>query len=93
MKKGSITAEKREEQDLRRAVNALEGSQHNPIAFAPVVKLIAPIVARIAARYVLRTVSKKLGKRISSKIREDTVTKAADYLADIAVKRVTTKKK
>ena len=81
------TPAQRENDELNRAVGALNASEHNPIEWAPIVRFVAPIIARIAARYVMKVVSQKLDKRISSKIREDTVIKAADHLADIAVKR------
>ena len=79
--------EKRDSEELNRAVNALYGAVPNPIEWAPIIKFVAPIIARIAARYVMKIVARKLDKRISSKIREDTVIQAADYLADIAIKR------
>lgn len=79
--------EKRDKQELERAVNALYGAVPNPIEWAPIIKFVAPIIARIAARYVMKVVARKLDKRISSKVREETVIQAADYLADIAIKR------
>jgi len=85
------TPEKREKEDLERAVKALKGAVPNPILWAPIIKFVAPIIARIAARFVMKVLAPKLGKRISSKIREDTVLAAADYLADIAIKRTTKK--
>lgn len=87
MKSGRKSPEKREREELQRAVNALYGAVPNPIAWAPIIKFVAPIIARIAARYVMKQVARKLDKRISSKIREETVDSAADYLAEIAVKR------
>lgn len=86
------TPEKRDKEDLQRAVKALEGAVPNPIEWAPIIKFVAPIIARIAARYVMKAVSRKLDKRISSKIREETVLQAADYLADIAIKRTAKRK-
>lgn len=85
------TPEKRDKEDLERAVKALEGAVPNPINWAPIIKFVAPIIARIAARYVMKLVARKLDKRISSKIREETVISAADYLAEIAIKRTTKK--
>jgi len=84
-------ADKRDNDDLQRGVNALEASEHNPIEWAPIVRFVAPIVARIAARYVLTTISRKLNRRISSKIREETVLGAADKLAEIVIKRTSKK--
>jgi len=91
MKRSKRTPEARDKQDLERAVKALEGAVPNPIEWAPIIKFVAPIIARIAARYVMKYIAPKLNKRISSKIREETVLAAADYLADIAIKRTTKK--
>ena len=91
MKQGKRSPEKRDKEELGRAVNALYGAVPNPIEWAPIIKFVAPIIARIAARYVMKVVSQKLDKRISSKIREETVIKAADYLAEIAIKRTAKK--
>lgn len=88
---GKKSPEKRDKEELDRAVGALYGAVPNPIQWAPIIKFVAPIIARIAARYVMKVVSRKLDKRISSKIREDTVQSAADYLAEIAIKRTTKK--
>lgn len=87
------TPEKREAQELDRLVKTLEATSHNPIAWGPVIKFVAPIIARIAARYVMKIVARKLDKRISSKIREETVVAAADHLAEIAIKRTSKKSK
>lgn len=91
MKTGKKSPEKRDKEELQRAVSALEGAVPNPIAWAPIIKFVAPIIARIAARYVMKLVARKLDKRISSKIREETVIQAADYLAEIAIKRTAKK--
>jgi len=91
MPKGKRSPEKRDNEELQRAVNALYGAVPNPIAWAPIIKFVAPIIARIAARYVMKVIARKLDKRISSKIREETVIQAADYLADLAIKRSTPK--
>lgn len=83
--------EKRDKAELDRAVNALYGAVPNPIEWAPIIKFVAPILARIAARYVMKLIARKLDKRISSKVREETVIQAADYLADLAIKRTAKK--
>jgi len=87
------TPEKRDTEDLNRAVSALKATGHNPIEWSAIIKFVAPIIARITARYVMKLLSRKLNKRISSKIREDTVLLAADHLAEIAVKRTSGAKK
>lgn len=85
------TPEKRDKEELQRAIKALESTSHNPIEWAPIIKFVAPIIARIAARYVMKLIARKLDKRISSKVREETVIQAADYLAEIAIKRTAKK--
>lgn len=87
-----ITPEKRDKQELQRAVRALQSSAHNPIEWSAIIKFVAPIIARIATRYALKLIARKLNRRIGSKIREETVTNTADYLADIALKRTAKKK-
>lgn len=86
-KKGKQTPDTRDQKALQAAQKALQATQHNPVNFAPIIALVAPIVARIAARYVMRALARKLQRKISTKIRDETVVGAADYVADIAVKR------
>ena len=91
--KGKITPEKRDKAELDRVIKALEGTGSNPIIWANVIRLVAPIIARIATRYALRLIARKVGKRISAKAKEETVLSTSDYIATIAVKRTTAKKK
>lgn len=91
--KGNKTPERRDKEELDRAIKALEAVSHNPIAWGLIIKFVAPVIARIAARFVMKLVASKLDRRISSKIREEVVIKAADHLADIAIKRTTKKSK
>lgn len=81
------TADTRDIASLAAVKKALDATQHNPVNFAPIIAFVAPILARIAARYVLRAVARKLNRKISQKVRDETVVGAADYLADVAVKR------
>jgi len=90
-KQGKRSPEKRERDELDRAVAALYGAVPNPIAWAPIIRFVAPIIARIAARYAMKLIARKLDKRISSKVKEETVISVADHLADIAIKRTTPK--
>ena len=83
------TPEKRDTEDLNRAVSALKATSHNPVEWSAIIRFVAPIVARITARYVMKVIGRKLNKRISSKVREETVLLAADHLAQIAIKRTT----
>lgn len=86
-KQPKATPEKRDMQELDRAIKALQATEHNPVEWAAIIRFVAPIIARIATRYVLTRIARKLNRRISTKIREETVIEAADKLAAIAVKR------
>lgn len=90
MKKPKVTkktADTKDLDELKRANDALQATQHNPVNFGPIIALVAPVLARIAARFVLRLLARKLNRKISSKLRDETVTGAADFIANIAVKR------
>lgn len=87
-KPGKKTQDARDQAELIRAQKALQATQHNPVNFAPIIALVAPVLARIAARFVLRMIARKLNRKISTKIRDETVVSAADYLASIATKRL-----
>lgn len=73
MRKKSLVAVRieREEQDLARLLQELPT---NPIAWASVVKLVAPIVARLAIRYALR--------RLHRGMSEDKVNQIAGLVGD-----------
>lgn len=85
------TADTKDTDELKRMNDALQATQHNPVNFAPIIALVAPVLARIAARFVLRMIARKLNRKISSKIRDETVVGAADFIANIAVKRTVKK--
>lgn len=88
MKRGKRSAEQRDKDELQRAINALQATQHNPVEWGAIVKFVAPLIARIATRYAMTLLSRKLNRRISPKIREDTVASTADKLAELVIKRV-----
>lgn len=71
-------ADVKELAELKRAIAALKGSQHNPVNFAAITAFLAPIIARIAARYAARYVAGKLNKRLNLKLSRE----AADVTAD-----------
>lgn len=79
------------EQELQRAVNALNASEHNPIEWTPIVRFIAPIIARISADYACRVMAKRIGRPVSPATRKAVIEGAANKLADIAIKRTTKK--
>ena len=81
-------ADSKDASQLAIAVEALGADQHNPIDWAPVVKLVAPIIARIAVRYALRYVASKTGRRFGKKLPDQTVELAAERVGDIVAKSI-----
>lgn len=81
------TTDTKDMDELKRMNDALQATQHNPVNFAPIIALVAPVIARIAVRFALRYLARKLNRKISGKIRDETVVGAADLIAGIVVKR------
>jgi len=82
----------RDKRELETVVKALQGSQHNPIDWIAIVRLIAPIVARIAVRYGIGLVARRLNRRVSPQVRDQIANSAADRMSEIVLKRTTSKK-
>ena len=59
--------------DLDRAVKALNATQHNPIAWGPIIAYFGPIVARLAIRVGLTYLARKTGRKIAPKARQEVV--------------------
>ena len=72
------TPDKRQIEELKAFVKALNGAEHNPIEWGAVIAFAAPIVSRIAARIAVKYVAQRLGKRLKRNVPADT----ADYVAD-----------
>ena len=72
--------------DLKRAMEALQGTQHNPINFLAIMRFLAPIVARIAARYAIRLINQKLSKKLKKKAIDEATAASAERVAGIAAK-------
>lgn len=68
-------------QELQRVIAALKGSQHNPVDWVPIIKLVAPIIGRLAARYAAGYLATKWNKRATPKIRKEVAEETADRLA------------
>lgn len=66
---------------LNAAIAALNATQHNPIAWAAVIRFVAPIVGRLAARYAAGYLATKWNKRATPKIRKEVAEETADRLA------------
>jgi len=92
---GSIkkpTPDKRQVDELKALIKALDGTQHNPIAWGSVIAFAAPIIARIAARIAARYVAQRVGKRLKKNIPADTADHVADKITAI-VQRLAQRKK
>jgi len=76
-KAAKVTQEK---EDLAAIVKALESTQHNPVAWLPVIKLVAPVVARLAIRIGMAAFARKTGRKIKPSVR--------DFVADEAAKSI-----
>lgn len=72
--------------EIKSAAEALQGTQHNPIQFLPVIRFLAPIIARIAARYAIRLINKQLEKKLKQKKIDETTAATAERIASIAAK-------
>lgn len=68
-------------QQLNVAINALKGAEHNPVDWAPIIKLVAPIVARLAVRYAVSALATRWNKRGTPKIRSEVSNEVADRIA------------
>jgi len=77
--------------ELKRAVVALQASQHNPVDWLPIVKFFAPIIARLVARQTARYLYGKLNKRLPTKIPGEAADVAADRIGDLVAKIVVAK--
>lgn len=76
-KQTKVTQEKEE---LQAIVKALEGTQHNPVAWLPIIRLVAPVIARLAIRLGLSVFARKTGRRIRPSVR--------DFVADDTAKSI-----
>ena len=68
-------------QELNRVIAALKGAEHNPIEWAAIIRLIAPILGRLAARYAAGWLATKWNKRATPKIRKEVAEMTADRMA------------
>jgi len=72
--------------ELNRAIDALKGTQHNPIAWGAIIKFVAPIIGRLAARYAAGYLATKWNKRATPKIRKEVAEDTADKMANVLYK-------
>lgn len=73
-------------QQLNLVIAALKGSQHNPVDWAAIIRLVAPIIGRMAARYAASFLAGKWNKRASPKIRKEVADSVADRLTSVVFK-------
>jgi len=78
-------ADTKEVAELRRAVKAMHAI-HNPIAWAAIVKFLAPFVARIAARYAAKYVANRLGRKLKVSLSKDAADATADKIIEMLEK-------
>ena len=89
MKKAPVSKKKRPESKdrdiraLQRLITALNAVQHNPIAWAAVIKSVAPMIASLAARYAAGWLATKWNKRTSVKIRKEVAEDTAERIVSI----------
>lgn len=77
------TAINRELEELARAAAALQATQHNPIAWAPLIRYLGPIVARLAARICLAYVVRKTGRKIAPNARQEVIDFTASTILQV----------
>lgn len=73
--------------ELQVQMQALKGTQHNPVDWIAVVRLVAPVLARLAARYAASYLASKWNKRASPKIRKEVAEDAADKISSALLKK------
>lgn len=73
-------------QQVNIIIAALKGAEHNPIDWAAIIRLVAPIIGRIAARYAASYLAGKWNKRVSPKIRKEVSDSVADRLVSVVFK-------
>lgn len=68
---------------LKVATKAIGATEHNPIAWGAIIRLIAPIIARLAARQAIGYAARRVGKKLGTKIRAEAIEDAADRVIEI----------
>jgi len=73
--------------EMMRVLAALKGAEHNPVNWAAVIALVAPIIARLAARYAAGLLAAQWNKRATPKIRKAVAEDTADRIVSIFQKQ------
>ncbi|MBA7691696.1 hypothetical protein ES703_100247 [subsurface metagenome] len=73
--------------EVRLAIFAMEGVEHNPVDWGSIVRFTAPIIARLAARYATRYVASVLKKRVTLKQSNEVAEKTAERIAVVLAKK------
>ena len=82
---------KRKDKDVKELttqIKALKGASHNPVDYAAIVKLVAPVIARLATRYAVTYLAGKWNKRSTAKIRTETSEVVADRISSALAKQI-----
>lgn len=87
--KASKPTKDKDIKELNLFVAALKGTQHNPVEWAAVFRVAAPIIARLAARLAASYLASKWGKRASPKTRAEVAANTAERIAAIFIKQLT----
>jgi len=74
--------------ELNLFIKALQGTEHNPVQWAAVFRVAAPIIARLAARTAAGYLASKWGKRASPKTRGEVAAYTAERIAAIFIKQL-----
>jgi len=77
------TAYSRDVAELRVATKAIGATEHNPIAWGAIIRLVAPIIARLAARQAISYAARRVGKKLGKSIRAQAIEEAADKVIEI----------
>jgi len=72
-KKGSKPKDSKDTdvQELNRVISALKATEHNPIGWAAIFRVVAPILGRIAVRYTANYLASKWQRKATPKLRDE----------------------
>lgn len=83
MKIKRINQDEKAIRDLKTALDALKGAEHNPVDWVAVTRYIAPLVARIAARYASRYLARKLGRKLKTGVLGEVTEETAEHIVKV----------
>lgn len=86
--KAPVTKDK-DVKELNLLIKALKGAEHNPVEWAAIFRVAAPVIARLAARVAVAYIAQKWGKRANPKTRGEVAAFTAERIANIFIKQLT----